>query len=156
MYNWEENLSEHFKLKELTKVSQEQYQEINNNNLTDKEYNALRVLCQFLLEPIRNEFGVVIVNSGFRCEEYNRLIGGAIMSQHRFGEAVDFVCKYADLETIMRWIIGNQLEFGQLILEPSWIHLSLGAPFRVFEQCGQILKYDGKTYYRLNRNLEII
>lgn len=46
------------------------------------------------LEEIRTNFNApVIINSGYRCEEYNRFIGGAKSSRHVVGDAVDFVVR---------------------------------------------------------------
>jgi len=42
------------------------------------------------LEKIRNHFNdSVRVSSGCRCQEYNRVIGGATKSQHILGRAAD-------------------------------------------------------------------
>lgn len=43
-----------------------------------------------LLEDIRTHFDVpVTINSGCRCEAYNRQVGGAASSQHLLGRAAD-------------------------------------------------------------------
>lgn len=44
------------------------------------------------LEFIRDYYGKpVYINSGCRCPEHNRFIGGADNSQHLYGRAADFV-----------------------------------------------------------------
>jgi zinc D-Ala-D-Ala carboxypeptidase len=90
----------------------------------------LKLLCEKVLQPIRDSYrSPLIISSGYRCRQLNKLIGGASGSQHQFGEASDFsVSGYNHLEVI-KWIEKN-LEFDQLILEhwhggsSGWIHCS--------------------------------
>ena len=50
--------------------------------------NLIQVCTQ--ADKIREELGVPLsVNSGYRCKAYNRLIGGAMFSQHCKGTALD-------------------------------------------------------------------
>jgi hypothetical protein len=143
------NLSPHFTLAELTRTNTGLY-----NGPTIDKIRALTVLCTTLLEPVRNRFGPVSIHSGFRSEAVNAKIGGAKSSQHMKGEAADFHCAGATLEHVMRWIVVDSgLAYGQVILEghvagePTWIHLSLGAPYRVGSQCQQALTFDGQSYH---------
>lgn len=46
-----------------------------------------------VLEKVREEFGPVYINSGNRCEEYNKQVGGSKRSQHLCGRAADIVVK---------------------------------------------------------------
>ena len=143
------NLSPHFTLSELTRTSSGLY-----NGPTVTEIAALTALCTTLLEPVRNRFGPVSIHSGFRSAAVNAKIGGSKTSQHMKGEAADFHCSDARLEDVMRWIVVESgLAYGQVILEghtagePTWIHLSLGAPWRVGSQCMQALTFDGQSYH---------
>jgi hypothetical protein len=143
------NLSPHFTLSELTRTSSG-----IANVPTEAELKALEALCTTLLEPVRNRFGPVSIHSGYRGPAVNAAIGGSKTSQHMRGEAADFHCPGATLETVMRWIVVESgLAYGQVILEghtagePTWIHLSLGAPWRVGSQCQQALTFDGKGYH---------
>ena len=142
------NLSPHFTLSEMTRTSSGLY-----NGPTIDKIRALTVLCTTLLEPVRNRFGPVSIHSGYRGPAVNVAIGGSKSSQHMKGEAADFHCTGASLETVMRWIVVESgLSYGQVILEghtkgePTWIHLSLGAPYRLGSSCMQALVYDGKSY----------
>lgn len=141
-------LSPHFTLSELTRTSSGLY-----NSPTIDKIRALTVLCSTLLEPVRNRFGPVSIHSGYRGPEVNAKIGGSKTSQHMRGEAADFHCPGATLEHVMRWIVVESgLSYGQVILEghtkgePTWIHLSLGAPYRLGSACMQALTFDGKSY----------
>jgi hypothetical protein len=143
------NLSPHFTLAELTRTSSGLA-----NVPTDAEVKALTALCVTLLEPVRNRFGPVSIHSGFRSKAVNAKIGGSKTSQHMRGEAADFHCPGATLEDVMRWIVVESgLSYGQVILEghtagePTWIHLSLGSPWRLGSACMQALTFDGKAYH---------
>jgi hypothetical protein len=141
-------LSPHFTLSELTRTSSGLA-----NGPTDAEVKALGELCTTLLEPVRAKFGPVSIHSGYRGPAVNAAIGGSKTSQHMKGEAADFHCPGATLEHVMRWIVVESgLSYGQVILEghtkgePTWIHLSLGAPYRLGSSCMQALVFDGKSY----------
>jgi uncharacterized protein YcbK (DUF882 family) len=55
-------------------------------NMMDKEF--LR-----LLDVARHEAGIPFkINSGFRCEEHNKKVGGSETSTHLDGKAVDIAC----------------------------------------------------------------
>ena len=82
-----------------------------------------RILFNSVVQPIRDHWGPVIITSGFRNKQLNEAVGGVPDSQHTTGEAVDFVVPGHDHKKIAEWIVDN-LEFDQLILEPSWIHIS--------------------------------
>lgn len=46
------------------------------------------------LQQIRNHFGASItINSGYRCEKHNTVVGGASKSKHKSGQAADIVVK---------------------------------------------------------------
>ena len=142
------NLSPHFTLSELTRTSSG-----ISNVPTDAEVKALEALATTLLEPVRARFGPVSIHSGYRGPAVNAAIGGSKTSQHMKGEAADFHCPGARLEDVMRWIVHDSgLHYGQVILEgrhgpPTWIHLSLGQPYRVGSKCQQALTTrDGVNY----------
>jgi hypothetical protein len=143
------NLSPHFTLHELTRTKSGLY-----NGPTIDKIKALTALCSTLLEPVRNRFGPVSIHSGFRSVAVNAAIVGSKNSQHMKGEAADFHCADARLEDVMRWIVVESgLHYGQVILEghtagePTWIHLSLGVPYRLGSACMQALTFDGQSYH---------
>lgn len=61
----------------------------------DVRYN-LTWLCQIYLEPLREAFGPIIINSGWRTAEENAKCGGAMNSYHLTGKAVDIRCDSLD------------------------------------------------------------
>ena len=44
------------------------------------------------LEPVREDFGPVIIRSGYRCPTHNQAVGGAADSAHLIGLAADIRC----------------------------------------------------------------
>ncbi len=90
----------------------------------------LKELATKIMQPIRENFqSPVIITSGFRNRKLNSLIGGSETSQHILGQACDFVVRGVDNKSVCDWI-GENLEFDQLILEKSWVHVSYKKPNR--------------------------
>lgn len=146
-------LSPHFTLAELTTtevrfLARENYQEAR------AYLGSLRALAE-LLERIRTLLGdrPILVNSGYRCPRLNQHIGGAKTSQHMLGEAADIRVPGMDLREAFDLIRRSTIPYGQVILEdgdgdgvPTWIHVSLGEPWRPASRSRQALVYDGRTY----------
>ena len=89
------NLSRNFTLSELTKSDTAIRKGINNNPSAD-QVEKLKVLCENILQPVRDRFGRVTVTSGFRSAELCLTIGSSINSQHTKAEAADFECPGVD------------------------------------------------------------
>ena len=133
-------LSDNFTLEELC-VTNTGAVNIPNEAQTEK----LLYLATYILQPIRNVFGPVTINSGFRSEFVNEKIGGSKTSQHMKGEAADIDTD--DLDKTFEWCRKN-LTFGQLILETKngkrWIHISLP---RIGGSNMQVMTFDGINYH---------
>jgi len=73
------------------------------------------VYGQFFLdfEEIREEWGKpIIINSGYRCPEYNKKVGGEELSAHLWGLALDISPERpADPRALYRVILDIQPEF---------------------------------------------
>ena len=124
-------LSEHFSLHELTKSATAVRKGIDNTP-SDEAVENLVLLCNEILELVREHYGVPFVpNSGFRCFELNRAIGSSDRSQHVQGKAVDFEIPGIDNKQVALWVKEN-CDFDQLILEfykeedpmSGWVHCS--------------------------------
>ena len=148
-----DHLSEHFTFAEMCATSQRGL--VAKNAAEALAFlPPLTALCTTLLEPVRAKFGVVSIHSAFRGLSLNTAIGGSKSSQHMKGEAADFHCPAAALEVVFRWlVVDSGLLFGQAILEahrpgpPTWIHLSLGEPWRTpARRCRMALRFDGTRY----------
>lgn len=145
------NLSPHFTFDELTRTGQTALQTVNRQE-AQACMGALTALATTVLEPIRAKFGAVRINSAFRGTAVNTAVGGSKTSQHMSGQAADIVVPGVALEEVFRWIVKESgIPFGQAILEGpggkvSWIHVSLGEPYRPLAKSRQALTWDGKTY----------
>lgn len=68
---------------QLTKHFNAEEFDCNDGTKVPERYEPqLHVLCKNFLEPMRAKFGACEVHSGFRTEEWNRLVGGARASYH--------------------------------------------------------------------------
>lgn len=147
-------LTNNFSLKELT-ASQTAERKGINNNPNEDQINKLKLLCEKVLQPIRDHYGkVVSVSSGYRSVELCEAIGSSKNSQHAKAEAADFEIYGVSNAELCKWIADN-LEFDQMILEyhnldepnSGWIHCS----YKAEDNRKQILRAyrneSGKTCY---------
>ena len=127
-------LSPHFCLDEFTKSSTAIKHGIQNNPPQEAVENLKR-LCQGSLEPLREELGLpMVITSGFRTKTLNDLLAhSSERSQHMQGQAADFyvapgqsgLSRRELLIKAFRLIItSEQIDYDQLILYPSFIHVS--------------------------------
>lgn len=148
------DVSKHFSWAELTRTGSTELQAINREE-AEQYRAALTALATTILEPIRAKFGPLKVNSAFRGASVNAKVGGSKTSQHLKGEAADIVAPSVTVEELHRWIVTESgLPYGQCILEKtaparpySWVHVSLGEPWRKDTLCRQALVYDGAGHY---------
>ncbi len=151
-------LSKNFSLAEMTRSTTAKSIGLDNTP-NEAQIEFLVELCEKVLQPVRNEFGPVIINSGYRSPKLNASIGGSSStSQHCClnGAAADIYFKQ-DRSKVFHWIKEN-LIFDQLIWEfgdenesldsdgPAWIHVS----YNYGKNRNQILKAvkrNGRTKY---------
>jgi len=120
-------LSDHFTLDELTRSATAVRLGIDNTP-PEAAIARLQALCVQVLEPIRAHFGLVIVDSGYRCAELNKAVRGSVASQHLQGEAADIVIPGVSALDVCRWIRDRSgITYDQLIQEGRWTHISLAA-----------------------------
>ena len=128
-------LTTNFTLEELYASPTAQRRHIDNTPTTVVQQN-LKMLAEKVLQPIRDTYGYpIIVNSGYRCAELNKAVGGVRNSQHLTGCAADIRCTKTSkaylFRVIAKMVKEGRIEVGQLIWEygtsdePSWIHVSL-------------------------------
>jgi hypothetical protein len=114
----------------------------------------LKLVAEQVLEKIRPTYPNIKVNSGFRTEENNKKVGGAVSSRHLYGEAVDIGFNNFNHQQKYEAAIEIQKllpDYDQILLEyrgptSCWIHVS----FKKTGNRRQIKTIDatpgGKTY----------
>ena len=156
--NKDMKLSDHFTLGELTKTS---YITADGNIPSHVAIENLKNICENWLEDLRYSQNTlygdssqerlrvgalagmsgdsrndipIIISSGYRSEEVNRLCGGAKGSNHLTGCAVDIKCYGPEQMIRMAGILldisdGTKRDYDELILEKRgttyWIHFAV-------------------------------
>ena len=149
-----DNISKHISYTEATHSDTAKRHGISNTpNAT--ELASMKRIAERVFEPLRAKIGEPIrINSFFRTQRVNTLIGGSATSQHMKGEAMDISrigTRYTNADLF--WNIRDRLEFDQLIwemgndTEPDWIHVSLKASGNR-RQVLQAYKASGVTKYK--------
>ncbi len=130
--NKDMKLSEHFSLGELTKTN---YETKDGNFPSRVAIENLTNLCDNWLEALRQAQGPLIINSGYRSPEVNKLAGGAPTSNHLTGCAVDIhvsgfeqAIRYASI--LLDISEGTQRDYDELFIEKNktgshWIHFAV-------------------------------
>ena len=133
-------LSEHFSLGELCKSS---HKTADGNIPSRVVIENLRRICEDWLEDLRysnntlygNKDLPIIINSGYRSPEVNKLAGGSPSSNHLTGCAVDIRCecieqalRYANI--LLDIADGTKRDFDELFIERNkqgryWIHFAV-------------------------------
>ena len=146
-------LSKNFALSEMVKSATAERLNVDNSP-SDIHLVNLTHLAIHILQPVRDEFGVITINSGYRSPALNAKVGGSKTSQHCNGQAADFESFSTPNPDLAKWI-ANKLEFDQLILEfydgvnpnSGWVHCSynlMGNRKKILTA----LKTGGKVVYK--------
>lgn len=97
------------------------------NRAGKKEVENLERLVERVLDPARERFGSAVrVNSGYRCRELNREVGGAARSYHLQGRAADLTTGTVEGNRRLMEIL-RCLPHTELLWEMGgrWIHVAL-------------------------------
>ena len=126
-------LSANFTLQEFTK-SQTATRQGLDNTPNEQHLASAKKLFENVVQKVRENFGVTVINSGYRGPALNEAVGGSTKSQH---------------------CIKENLEFDQLILEfytpgipdSGWVHVSYKSEGNR-KHVLTAMKENGKTVYK--------
>jgi zinc D-Ala-D-Ala carboxypeptidase len=148
-------ISEHLTLAELIRSESAKRNGITNMP-TEEHIANLKLLAETIFEPIRANFRCpILISSGYRSKELNAKIGGAMTSQHSFGQAIDIDMdgtNYGVTNAEIFNYIKAKLPFDQLIWEfgnetnPDWVHVSYSDRHRREVLIGY--KQNATTHYK--------
>ena len=98
-------------------------EEIQNNLIN--VMTKLQWIRDYFQKPIR-------ITSGWRPNHYNKHIGGAKFSEHRFGNAVDFQVIGISAQTVRASLypLLNHLNIRMEDIHGNWIHIDTKLPGR--------------------------
>lgn len=117
-------ISPHFTAEELCFSDYAYRNNIDNIPPLDKLYN-LCYLVHYVLEPLRMRFSrPIIVNSGYRCIEVNKGVGGVPNSYHLFGRAADIRPQHPSLLDEL-YNLALSIPKVKVIKYSSFIHIQL-------------------------------
>ena len=147
-------LTKNFAYQEMIKSSTASRLGISNDATREHVINLVN-LCNFILQPVREEFGVIRINSGYRSPALNKAVGGSKTSQHCNGEAADFESSRISNPELAAWV-AKHLDFDQLILEfydgkdphSGWVHCSYKKDDTNRGSILTALRVGGKTQYK--------
>ena len=145
-------LTPNFSVRELTKSQTAERKGIDNTP-TEEHIENLKLLCENILQPTRDEWGIISVSSGYRSPSLCLAIGSSEKSQHAKGQAADFECHRVDNKMLFEWIT-NELDYDQAILEfyngtpdSGWIHVSYNKDGNRKQKLRAFRNDAGKTQY---------
>ena len=117
-------LSKHFTLDEFT-FSQTAVRNGLDNTPSPAVIANLQNLCNNLLEPLRERVGPIRITSGYRSSLVNSRVGGAVDSQHLYGQAADIVVPGMSVYDVA-CLVRDEFLYDQVIQEfGRWTHVSL-------------------------------
>ena len=136
-------ISENFSYKEFEYSDTAEKRGVLNVISSFEVRDAIKALVENVLQPLRTAWGKPIrINSGYRCQELNRLVGGVPTSQHVKGEAADLHTN-RPLE-LAKKIVELDLPFDQLIVYPTFVHVSHKLKGKQRKQVLYNRRYKGK------------
>ncbi len=163
-------ISQNFSLQELVYSPTALHAGIDQEEHLDTNAIArITALTIKVLQPVRDQFGPTKINSCFRSEPLNTLIGGSSKSQHccsGTSAAADIEIFSEEISNLQlaQWIKDN-LEFDQLILEnyaperiskitgkpegpnSGWVHVSYSSTGENRKEVLRMVKKNGKAKY---------
>lgn len=118
-----DRISKNFRYSEFTKSDTATRLHIINEITTWEVRDNIKALVEDVLQPLRDAWGgPLFINSGYRCLDLNKAVGGVPTSQHVLGQAADVGC--TDPYALAKLVKRMKLDVDQCILYPDFLHLS--------------------------------
>lgn len=136
-------ISKNFSYREFEESTTATQKGICNTITSFEVRDSVKALVLNVLQPLRDALGKSLkINSGYRCPELNKVVGGVSNSQHTKGEAADVASD--NPYELAKMAKGLNLPFDQMILYPTFVHFShkLKGPQRGY--IGYNKSYKGK------------
>lgn len=116
-------ISKNFSYSEFEKSDTANRLHINNAITSFEVRDNIKALVENILQPLRDAWGgPLFINSGYRCLELNKAVGGVPTSQHVLGQAADVAC--SDPIALARLAKRMNLDYDQCIIYDSFVHFS--------------------------------
>lgn len=116
-------ISENFRFSEFERSQIAAGLGLDNSIPSGQVGGNIRALVENVLQPLRSACGHALkVNSGYRCKRMNDLLGGSKTSQHMTGQAADIAS--GNPIGLARLVLSLGLDFDQMILYPTFLHIS--------------------------------
>lgn len=117
----------YFNIKEMTKSQTAELYHIDNTPTKEVVENLKKVM--YILDMIRVYIKKpIFVNSGYRCQRLNEMVGGVQESMHTKGLAADFrTGEKEDINVMFKFLKENQEKFKiiELINYKTFIHVGV-------------------------------
>lgn len=120
-------MGKYFTIAEMTKSETADRLGINNR-IPQKYLTKVQYLIDNVLDPLREWYGhPIYVNSGYRCEELNKAVGGAETSFHLTGCAADLDVHSREENQKLFEHVREHLPYTELGWEGGgqWVHVAL-------------------------------
>jgi len=103
--------------------------------LTSYDKDVIKLGCESILQPLRNEYGQLNIESGKRSIILNGLVGGSNDSDHLGANAVDLTQKYLTCEELFMEIKASNLPYRQIIIydDQNIVHVSWNIPGKEYK-----------------------
>ena len=123
------NLTMHFTLEEMIHSNYAEKHNISNSP-SQIIIDNLIMLCVLILEPLRTALNEpILINSGYRCKELNKAVGGVPDSHHLQGLAADIDFRSEKELKKMLFTLKDNTHLDLALIErsksSSWLHVQL-------------------------------
>ena len=116
-------ISKNFTWKEFTKSDVASRYHITNAITSWEVRDNIIALVENVLQPLRDAWEKpLFINSGYRCLELNKKVGGVPTSQHVLGQAADVGC--SDPIALARLAKKMKLPYDQMGVYATFVHFS--------------------------------